>query len=573
MKRLLTILLLCSCGLISAQNYHIGDLYTAPDGSQGIVFYLHPDGSGGWAVALTDCCIECAWGDTLDIPDLPNSGVDHASQLLHDTAGYAHTQAMRAAQAYVPHYAAWNVDFENGWYLPAPQQLSLLFGLKAILDPALISAGGTILGEHVSNKTYWSSSEQSASEAWTVDFGWFAYYPGDFELQQKYSIAYGVRGVRNFTYTTVVHDSTLTYEWTTGSTDPSIEVSPAQTTTYTVTATSEFGCSNTATQTILVATGGTQTIYDTICQGEGYDANGFTLTEAETDVPGTLSRERTVETNGCTATVTLQLWVKATKNTVIPAAACSHYTWNGVTNYESGTYTQTYAATNGCDSVATLVLNISEPPQVTVTATADTVCPGNSVELTATTGPSTPTITIGDILCTDGSFVKPSAWPVEGKTAMGIVFYVDDSGLHGWAVNLEEQSSSITWGQMGTDIPTLQDFTYAHEALADTNGYTNTQLIRTAGDASQYAAAYAVDFENGWYLPATGQLNLLFLETNLINPSLQAVGGVTFPPSGTYTWTSTEHSSYYAWTINFFNGSVIRSSKISSPKVRSVRSF
>jgi len=335
----------------------------------------------------------------------------------------------------------------------------------------------------------------------------------------------------------------------------------------------EYGCTSTEQQTILVSSEQPQTIYDTICQGEGYEAYGFTLTEAETDTVGTVTRERTTVTNGCTVTVTLQLWVKASKSTIMYQNACSSYLWNGVTYYESGAYTQSYTAANGCDSVATLVLNISEPPQVTVTATADTVCPGNSVELTATTGPSTPTITIGDILCTDGSFVKPSAWPVEGKTAMGIVFYVDDSGLHGWAVNLEEQSSSITWGQMGTDIPTLQDFTYAHEALADTNGYTNTQLIRAAGDASQYAAAYAVDFENGWYLPATGQLNLLFLETNLINPSLQAVGGVTFPPSGTYTWTSTEHSSYYAWTINFFNGSVIRSSKISSPKVRSERSF
>ena len=156
---------------------------------------------------------------------------------------------------------------------------------------------------------------------------------------------------------------------------------------------------------------------------------------------------------------------------------------------------------------------------------------------------------------------------------MGIVFYVDDSGLHGWAVNLEEQSSGITWGLAGTNISTLQDFTYAHEALADTNGYMNTQLIRAAGNASQYGAAYAVDFENGWYLPAVGQLNLLFLETNHINPSLQAAGGVALPSSGTYTWTSTEHNSYYAWTVNFFDGSVIRSSKISSPKVRSVRSF
>ena len=252
MKRILTILLLCSCGFISAQSYHIGDLYTAPDGSQGIVFYLHPDGSGGWVVALKDSCTYCAWGDTLDIPNLINSDVDFIPQLLNDTAGYTHTQAMRATQAFNSSHAAWNVDFENGWYLPAPAQLSLLFGMKPIIDPKLISAGGTALGVNVNDRFYWSSSEQSKSEAWGVDFG--TYYPGDFETKKK-NYWNGVRAVRSFTYTTVVHDSSLTYLWNTGSTDPSIEVSPPQTSTYSVTATSEFGCSNTATQTIVVAAG------------------------------------------------------------------------------------------------------------------------------------------------------------------------------------------------------------------------------------------------------------------------------------------------------------------------------
>ena len=35
------------------QIYHVGDLYTTPNGTQGIVFYVRPDG-GGWAVALHD---------------------------------------------------------------------------------------------------------------------------------------------------------------------------------------------------------------------------------------------------------------------------------------------------------------------------------------------------------------------------------------------------------------------------------------------------------------------------------------------------------------------------------------
>ena len=46
-KKLLVIFFLCCCGAVFAQSYQIGDVYTAPDGSRGIVYYLHPDGSGG----------------------------------------------------------------------------------------------------------------------------------------------------------------------------------------------------------------------------------------------------------------------------------------------------------------------------------------------------------------------------------------------------------------------------------------------------------------------------------------------------------------------------------------------
>ena len=40
-------------GWTLAQVYHVGDLFTAEDGSQGIVYYTFPDGSG-WVVALQD---------------------------------------------------------------------------------------------------------------------------------------------------------------------------------------------------------------------------------------------------------------------------------------------------------------------------------------------------------------------------------------------------------------------------------------------------------------------------------------------------------------------------------------
>ena len=54
-------------------------------------------------------------------------------------------------------------------------------------------------------------------------------------------------------------------------------------------------------------------------------------------------------------------------------------------------------------------------------------------------------MSIGDILCTDGSIVSREAFPSSGRTAQGIVFYVDDTDTHGWAISLDSQGASIQW--------------------------------------------------------------------------------------------------------------------------------
>ena len=67
-------------------------------------------------------------------------------------------------------------------------------------------------------------------------------------------------------------------------------------------------------------------------------------------------------------------------------------------------------------------------------------------------------VSIGDILCTDGSTVRPEQFASSGKTAEGVVFYVDASDSHGWVVSLDDQSSSIKWSSennYGYDIPDL----------------------------------------------------------------------------------------------------------------------
>ena len=574
MKKIYAILFLCCTLVAPAQNYRIGDVYTAPDGSRGIVYYLHPDGSGGWVVALNDASSGCTWGTANDVPGLTNQNPSYYQQLLNDTAGYANTQTLRNYQSNSTTYAAGKVDFAHGWVLPSPAQLSMLYGQLPFIATAITGAGGTALAYD----WYWSSGEGDASKACRITFGG-ARESGHFNIDVK-TCPGRVRAVRSFSNTSMVYDTSLTYQWNTGSTQPYLNASPSQTTTYTVTGTTEYGCSNTAEQTIIVGTGAAQTIYDTICKGAGYEANGFVLTAAETGTAGTLTRTRTMTTSGCSSNLTLQLKVNEPVTELVEATTFGSYIWNGVTYYESGDYTQTFTAANGCDSVVTLRLTISPMPEADVTATADTICSGDEVTLQTnvtftSSGPvlHVPPVAIGDILCTDGSIVKPSAWPVAGKTARGVVFYVDSTNAHGWAMHLQDQATSVTWGNYQVDIPDLPNYS-GTDIPDDINGYSNTQTIRATGSAITYPAAWAVDFDDGWYLPAAGQLSVMSTVIMFVNPTLSLVEGQPLPVDDYYTyWSSTECSATYAWRLENTNGVWGYHKQIMTSRVRSVCTF
>jgi len=164
-------------------------------------------------------------------------------------------------------------------------------------------------------------------------------------------------------------------------------------------------------------------------------------------------------------------------------------------------------------------------------------------------------VKIGDILCTDGSTISAADFPSSGRTAEGIVFYVNESG-HGWAVSLECQAVSTHWVASDHyyemfDIPGLDNFEYSREAIYDLDGYSNTETIRNAHGADWYPAAWSVDFNNGWYLPAAGQLRWLMAYINEVNNSLAAVQGTMFIfDHPRWYWTSTERGPAHAIVVS-----------------------
>ena len=158
-------------------------------------------------------------------------------------------------------------------------------------------------------------------------------------------------------------------------------------------------------------------------------------------------------------------------------------------------------------------------------------------------------------------------------------------------------SSSWTWGylpkadgsysstsnNLSSDITTWTDGT----ALGDFNGKENSESIKNVlnnGSGSNYYTPMGVllntfnessNTENfgytDWYIPACGQLALMWLNMAEINTALTAIGGTTIS-SGLY-WSSSEYSSSYGWCVYFSNGYVSNYIKYNVYRVRFVRDF
>lgn len=166
------------------------------------------------------------------------------------------------------------------------------------------------------------------------------------------------------------------------------------------------------------------------------------------------------------------------------------------------------------------------------------------------------TVFIGDILCTDGSTLKPNEFAQSGKTAKGIVTFVDESGEHGWAISLDIEARDIHWVDPmyyyeDYDIPLLNNCEFSGDAMQDSDGYRNTMIIRSAHGADWYPAAWCVDFDNGWYLPAASQVRWMVAYITELNQSLAIVGGTLFQHDNPrWWWTSTERTGMHAIVVS-----------------------
>jgi hypothetical protein len=159
----------------------------------------------------------------------------------------------------------------------------------------------------------------------------------------------------------------------------------------------------------------------------------------------------------------------------------------------------------------------------------------------------------------------------------GIVFWLDETGQHGLVCAKADQSAGVRWyaGTIG-NTPAKGDGPFAGEA--------NTSIIIAAqvaigDDRNTYAARICNELQiteggktyGDWYLPSTGELNLMFQNKSTINATAKANGGSYFS-SGWY-WSSNESSFYNAWKYLFGSGTQYADMKSAVCRVRAVRAF
>lgn len=343
----------------------IGDLVQNEYGEKGVAFDVQADGRTGYMVALKDIPISCMWSSKLvDIEELPNLyHIDDlfASQIYaeSDWRGEENTRILRKNSFNENDWAVWAVALEKGWFVPSAGQLGSIYALLPTIDSSLVRNGG----DEFAYDHYWSSSERTDWNGWAYDMAF-----GNLDAISKNTYL-NVRAISRFSacepYVEVL-DSSLAFQWQSGENTPFIEVTPEETTTYTVTATSKEGCSVSASKTLFVTQNEKIEIWDTICAGEVFKNEFF-----EVSKEGVYTK--IVESDMCSQEIVLHLEVaEKSEVTILEEQICQGGTYNkngfNIKATASGLFRDTslYLNSTGCDSVVVLYLKVAEMERDTI---------------------------------------------------------------------------------------------------------------------------------------------------------------------------------------------------------------
>ena len=148
----------------------------------------------------------------------------------------------------------------------------------------------------------------------------------------------------------------------------------------------------------------------------------------------------------------------------------------------------------------------------------------------------------------------------------GIVFYVYDNGQHGLIAATTDQSTAKwyngTFKYTGTTGDGLGAGAMNTAMIVATQMSDNQTGIFAAKICADYSVSVGTVLYGDWYLPSKYELQLLYLQRNV-------VGGF----ADDVYWSSSEDDVTYAWSQYFGNGSLYGYSKVTTGYVRAVRAF
>lgn len=135
------------------------------------------------------------------------------------------------------------------------------------------------------------------------------------------------------------------------------------------------------------------------------------------------------------------------------------------------------------------------------------------------------------------------------------------------------QVSLILYGQnieqcnMTCDKEPISVITSYAEAACDFIGRKRTQDLVARG----LSCVDKLPESKDWYIPAIGELYVMYLMKKQINKALEYIGAKLI--EDTWYWSSTEYSAKYAWYLYFGNGSFFSDGKQNASSVRPVSAF
>ncbi len=211
---------------------------------------------------------------------------------------------------------------------------------------------------------------------------------------------------------TLTVSGAATYSWNTTSTASSLTVAPTVNTTYSVTGTDANGCSNSASQSIVVNTLPTVTVNSgAVCPGGSFTlmptgASVYVYSGGSgvvTPVSTTIYTVTGTDANGCvssavaTINVVNSLTITVSGNTTIcsgqtaslTAGGANTYSWSNsasgstvaLTPGTTTSYTVTGTSSN-CSNTAVVSISVNPLPVVTATSSSSAICLGESATLT-----------------------------------------------------------------------------------------------------------------------------------------------------------------------------------------------